>query len=364
MAIQIDNLLQGMVKFDASDLHIKVGSPPGYRIAGQIQPLKNVESMKPAETLELLRQLLDDESFASFEATGDYDGAYSIPGVARFRLNAMKQRGSVSMVFRKIPVEIPDIEALGLPPICKDLAMKPRGLVLVTGPTGSGKSTTLAAMIDYRNQNERGHILTMEDPVEFVHRDKLSIVNQREIGSDTETFGTALKRALRQDPDVILVGEMRDLETIHMGITAAETGHLVFGTLHTTGAIQTVDRIIDVFPPDQQQQVRVQLAETIQGVISQILLPKIGGGRVAAHEIMVGMDALRSVIREGKTAQLGNILQTGKKHGMQLLDDCLAQLVREGKVDAETAVAKARHPELLRKGATGRTAASPQPAMA
>ncbi|GJM43903.1 MAG: twitching motility protein [Gemmatimonadota bacterium] len=349
MAVQIDSLLKGMIQFDASDLHLKVGSPPGYRIAGEIQPLKNIEKMSPSETLNLAQQVLSEEQFREFDASGDFDCAYSIPGVARYRLNVMKQRGSVSLVFRKIPVEIPNIDDLGLPMVCRDLAMKPRGLVLVTGPTGSGKSTSLAAMIDFRNSNERGHILTMEDPVEFVHNDKMSFVNQREIGSDTETFTSALKRALRQDPDVILVGEMRDLETISMGITAAETGHLVFGTLHTTGATQTVDRIIDVFPPDQQQQIRVQLAETLQGVISQVLVPKIGGGRVAAHEIMLGTDAIKACIREGKTTQMQNVLQTGSKVGMQLLDNTLVKLVQAGTIEVADAIAKAHTPDVIRR---------------
>jgi len=358
MPVDIDTLLKGMVQFDASDLHLKVGSPPGYRIAGHIQPLKNIDKLRPDDTATLARQALGEEAWRDFEKTGDYDCAYSIPGVARFRLNAMRQRGSVSMVFRKIPVEIPDMDALGLPAVCKTLAMKPRGLVLVTGPTGSGKSTTLAAMIDHRNTNERGHILTMEDPVEFVHHDKLSFVNQREIGEDTPTFATALKRALRQDPDVILVGEMRDLETIALGITAAETGHLVFGTLHTTGAAQTIDRIIDVFPPDQQQQVRVQLAETLQGVISQVLIPKIGGGRAAAHEILVATDALKACIREGKTAQMQTILQTGTKVGMQMLDNCLVDLARKGVIAADEAIAKAHHADVVKR-ALGERAAAP-----
>jgi twitching motility protein PilT len=347
MAIQIDALLKGMIQFEASDLHVKVGMPPGYRISGEIQPLKNLDALKPEDTLELARQVLDEGQFEEFDRVGDLDTAYSIPGVARFRLNVMKQRGSVSLVFRKIPFEVPNADDLGLPEVCKKLSMKPRGLVLVTGPTGSGKSTTLAAMIDYRNRTERGHILTMEDPVEFVHRDQLCYINQREVGSDTESFSNALRRALRQDPDVILVGEMRDLETISLGITAAETGHLVFGTLHTTGAIQTVDRIIDVFPPDQQQQVRVQLAETLQGVISQVLVPKKGGGRVAAHEILIRVDALKACIREGKTAQMQNVLQTGSKHGMQLLDDCLVKLAKAGTIEAKDAVAKAHHPDIV-----------------
>jgi twitching motility protein PilT len=354
--IQIDSLLKGMVQFDASDLHIKVGSPPGYRIAGSIQPLKNIPSLTADATLTLARQVLTSEQFDEFDRSGDYDCAYSIPGVARFRLNCMKQRGSTSLVFRKIPVEVPNIEDLGLPPICKELSMKPRGLVLVTGPTGSGKSTTLAAMIDYRNGNERGHILTMEDPVEFVHNDKMCYVNQREVGSDTATFASALKRALRQDPDVILVGEMRDLETISLGITAAETGHLVFGTLHTTGAIQTVDRIIDVFPPDQQQQIRVQLAETLRGVISQVLVPKKGGGRVAAHEIMIGTDPIKACIREGKTSQMQNVLQTGSKVGMQLLDNTLIALLRAGTIEMDDALAKAHNPDHIRRSMSERAA--------
>jgi twitching motility protein PilT len=361
MTVQIQNLLHGMVKFDASDLHIKVGSPPCYRVHGSIQPVKNLSSLKPQDTLELAKQVLTEQQLAEFEATGDLDCAYSIPGLARFRVNVMRQRGSTSLVFRKIPAEIPDFESLGLPPVCKQLAMKPRGLVLVTGPTGSGKSTTLAAMLDYRNRNERGHILTMEDPVEFVHNDKLSIVNQREIGSDTKNFAAALRRALRQDPDVILVGEMRDLETISLGITAAETGHLVLGTLHTTGAIQTIDRIIDVFPPDQQTQIRVQLASTLQGVISQVLIPKIGGGRIAAHEIMIGTDAVKACIREGKTSQLGTVLQTGSKLGMELLDSCLGRMVKQGQIELKEAIAKAHHPDSVRRAAG---AAKPEAAIA
>jgi twitching motility protein PilT len=339
-----------MVKWDASDLHLKVGSPPGVRLHGHIQPIQNLEPLKPAHTVELMKQVLTPEQIAEFEKSGDYDCAHSIPGLARFRVNVMKQRGSVSMVFRKIPVTIPDIvDQLGLPAICKELAMKPRGLVLVTGPTGSGKSTTLAAMIDHRNKNERGHILTMEDPVEFVHVDKLSYVNQREIGSDTQTFASALRRALRQDPDVILVGEMRDLETIALGLTAAETGHLVFGTLHTTGAAQTVDRIIDVFPPEQQEQVRVQLASSLQGVVSQVLLPKVGGGRVAAYEIMIAVDAIRACIREGKVSQMALQIQTGSKLGMVQLDTALGKLVQDGIVDMKDALSKANSADMVKR---------------
>jgi twitching motility protein PilT len=353
--IQIESLLQGMVKYGASDLHIKVGSPPGYRINGEIQPVKNVQPITPADAIALARQVVPEEQYQEFEKTGDIDFAHSVAGLSRFRVNVMRQRGTVAMVMRIIPYNIPDIESMGLPPICKQLVMKPRGLVLVTGPTGSGKSTTLAAMINYRNENSRGHIVTMEDPIEFIHRDKMSFVNQREIGVDTKNFGTALKRALRQDPNVILVGEMRDFETIALGITAAETGHLVLGTLHTTGAIQTIDRIVDVFPPDQQQQIRVQLAETIQGVISQTLLPKRGGGRIAAFEIMVGIDPIKNCIREGKTTQMQNFLQTGSKHGMMLLDASLLELVKGGQTEPEMAVAKAQNPEMLQKSIKGLT---------
>jgi len=349
MVLQIDDLLHRMVEQDASDLHIKVGSPPGFRIHGNIQPLEGVEPLNPGDTEALVRQVLDEKQFAEFSESGDFDCAHSISGLSRFRVNAMRQRGSMGIVFRVIPMEIPNAEKLGLPPICLQLAMKPRGLVLVTGPTGSGKSTTLAALIDHRNSNEQGHILTMEDPIEFIHNDKKSYVNQREVGGDTQSFNSALKRALRQDPDVILIGEMRDLETIGMAITAAETGHLVFGTLHTTGAIQTVDRMIDVFPHEQQQQIRMQLSGAIQGVISQVLVPKKGGGRLAAFEIMVAVDAIRACIREGKTPQMLNFLQTGTKYGMQMLDVTLAKMVKAGLVELEDALMKANRPEILRQ---------------
>jgi len=272
-----------------------------------------------------------------------------VPGVARFRVNIMRQRRTCGMVIRKIPVEIPTIKALNLPDVCRELAEKPRGLVLVTGPTGSGKSTTLAALINHINENEAGHILTMEDPIEFMHNDKKCYVNQREIGSDTVDFQAALKRALRQDPDVILIGELRDLETISLAVSAAETGHLVFGTLHTTSAIQTVDRLIDVFPPDQQEQIRMQLSITLQGVISQALLPKIGGGRVAAHEIMIATGAVRASIREGKTPQLQNVLTTGSKYGMITLEDSLAKLAKKGVIAPDVAVSKSNHPEMVRR---------------
>lgn len=355
MAIDIGTLLRGMVQFDASDLHLKVGSPPGYRVHGQIQPLKNVDKLRPDDTAALAQAVLGPERWGEFERTGDFDCAYSIPGVARFRMNIMRQRGSVSMVFRKIPAEVPSFESLRLPDVCRGLAMKPRGLVLVTGPAGSGKSTTLAAMVDYRNTNGRGHILTVEDPVEFVHQDKMSIVNQREIGADTRSFATALRCALRQDSDVILTGDMRDTETISLGLTAAETGRLVFGTLHTSGASQTIDRLVDVFPADHQQQVRVQLAETLQGIISQVLIPKLEGGRVAAHEILVATDPVRACIRDGKSGQIPNILQTGAKFGMQMLDNCLVDLVKKGLVSVDEAASKAHHPDAVKRACAERT---------
>jgi twitching motility protein PilT len=306
---------------------------------------------------------MTEDQWQRFEHDHDLDFSVEIPDVARFRVNALMQRDAYGLIARVIPSKIPSARELGLPQVCLDLALKPRGLVLVTGQTGSGKSTTLAAMIDHVNENVAGHILTMEDPLEFVHPDKKCFVTQRNIGHDCSSFREALRRALRQDPDVILIGEMRDLETISMAITAAETGHLVFGTLHTTSAISTVDRIIDVFPTEQQQQVRVQLASTLQGVVSQCLVPKRGGGRAAAREILIATDGVRSLIREGRTSQLLNMLQTGRGHGMQTLENHLIELVDQGQVTVEDAIAKANRPLEVEKGAKpGRTpmsAASP-----
>ena len=338
-----------MIGAGASDLHVKTDRPPGFRVDGGIQPQQQFGALDEEMVRAIIYEMMSAEQKELFDEDGDLDFSYSIPGLARFRVNALTQRGSPGLVIRQIPVDIPSVEALGLPEICKTLALKPRGLCLVTGPTGSGKSTTLAAMIDYINENESGHILTMEDPLEFLHPDKNCFVTQRQIGSDTKSFNQALRRALRQDPDVILIGEMRDLETIAMAITAAETGHLVFGTLHTTSAISTVDRIIDVFPPDQQTQVRVQLASTIQGVISQCLVKKVGGGRCAAQEVLVGTDAIKSLIREGKTAQMLNLLQTGSRYGMTTLENELVRLVREQKITPDDAVGKANRPDDVRK---------------
>ncbi len=347
--MNLDQLLREMSDKGASDLHIKVGSPPGFRIDGKMVAQTQYETLDGQMTETLAREIVSEDQWQEFSATGDLDLGHGVPGVARFRVNVMRQRGTCGMVIRKIPVEIPTLRELKLPDICQELAEKPRGLVLVTGPTGSGKSTTLAALINHINETEEGHILTMEDPIEFMHNDKKCYVNQREIGSDAVNFQAALKRALRQDPDVILIGELRDLETIALAVSAAETGHLVFGTLHTTSAIQTVDRLIDVFPPDQQEQIRMQLSITLQGVISQALLPKIGGGRVAAHEIMIATGAVRALIREGKTPQLQNIVTTGSKFGMISLEDSLARLAKKGVITPDVAVSKSNNPELVRK---------------
>jgi twitching motility protein PilT len=300
--------------------------------------------LRPDDTRELVEGLMDEAQRDAFAADHEFDFAYSIPGVSRFRVNAFYQRGSVGAVFRAIPIDIPTAEELGLPAVVLELSLRPRGLILVTGPTGSGKSTTLAAMLDYVNRNRKCHIMTIEDPIEFLHRDQLAIVNQREVGADTNSFAQALKRVLRQDPDVILVGELRDLETISAACTAAETGHLVLGTLHTSSAPSTVDRMIDVFPPYQQEQIRMQLSITLQGVISQTLLPKVGGGRIAAHEVMVCTGALSNLIREAKTHQMVNIIQSGSRFGMHTLDQNLMEMVKNGLVLYEEALAKSQDP--------------------
>ena len=349
MTHDIQKLLHGMVAKAASDLHVKAGSPPGYRIDGEVQQQQEYGSLTPEMTSDLARQLMSPEQWERFQKEKDIDFSYAVKNLARFRVNALHQRNAVGLVVRLIPDQIPDYKKLGLPQICLDFAAKPRGLVLVTGPTGSGKSTTLAAMIDFINQHEHGHILTMEDPLEFVHPDKQCFVTQRQIGQDCSSFREGLRRALRQDPDVILIGEMRDLETISMAISAAETGHLVFGTLHTTSAISTVDRIIDVFPTDAQQQVRVQLSGTLQGVVSQTLVPKVGGGRVAAREILVATDAVRSLIREGKSQQMLNLMQTGRAHGMTTLEDELLRFYGEGLITGDDAVARSNRPDDVRK---------------
>jgi twitching motility protein PilT len=345
MAVSIDQLLTALVDRDASDLHLKAGKHPAMRIRGELVRMPEFE-MSSEEHTKMLLGLLNDERKERLESFKEVDLSYSLEGVARFRVNMFWQRGEVGAVFRVIPHKIKTIDELRMPQVCKKIAMLPRGLVLVTGPTGSGKSTSLAAMIDHINGSKRSHVLTIEDPIEYVHADRTSIINQRELATDTHSFVEALKHVMRQNPDVILVGEMRDLETIHLAITAAETGHLVFSTLHTVDAAQTIDRIVDVFAPEQQAQVRTQLSVTLQAVISQTLLPTTDGqGRVAAFEVMVVTPSIRTLIRDGKTHSLYLDIQTGGELGMQTLDGGLLNLVKEGKVDYEHALAKCSNPQ-------------------
>jgi len=347
-APHIDDLLRLMLQRGGSDLHLTVGSPPAIRQRGEIIPVEDMKPLTPRDTMDMIMGLLSEEQRRRFETELELDFAYSIPSVSRFRANVFQQRNSMGAVFRVIPIKIPTMDELGLPKVCRYLADRPRGLVLVTGPTGSGKSTTLAAMIDHINTSRSSHIITLEDPIEFMHRNKQSLVNQREVGEDTHSFAAALKRVLRQDPDVILVGEMRDLETISAAITAAETGHLVLATLHTTGGPETIDRVIDVFPPHQQQQVRMQLSNTLEGVLSQVLLRATDGrSRVMAMEIMLGIPAIANLIREGKTHQMETIIQGGAQLGMQTLDQHLKTLLSKGKVTYEEAISKAKNPREL-----------------
>lgn len=347
-ALTLDDLLKLMVDNKASDLHLAVGSPPSARIDGTLKPFEGMEILKNDPLTQILYKVLTDEQKNILETTRELDFSFSIPGLSRFRGNILFQRGTIGAVFRAIPSRPMTLEELNLPPIVKELCDKPRGLVLVTGPTGSGKSTTLAAMIDYINRNRAEHIVTIEDPIEFLHKSQKSIIRQRELGSDTLSFAEALKHVLRQDPDVILVGEMRDLETISLAVTAAETGHLVFATLHTTSASSTVDRVIDVFPGHQQQQIRMQLSTTLEGVISQTLVPKKEGkGRVCAMEILIGVPGVRNIIREGKTHQLVNMLQSGSQQGMQSLNSALQKLCKDGVITKEAAVSKSSQPDEL-----------------
>lgn len=337
----VDELLRYVVEKNGSDLHIKSDAKPLMRIYGELNPIEEAEPLSRDRVRELAYGLMSDTQRAKFNEEWELDLAYVIPELARFRCNVFIQRGKIGIVFRVIPIRIQTMEELMLPPVCRYFAERPRGLVLVTGPAGSGKSTTQAAMIDYINKNMSAHIVTVEDPVEFIHEDIKSLINQRELDTDTLSFSNALKYVLRQDPDVILVGEMRDLETIHLAITAAETGHLVFGTLHTPDAVQTIDRVIDAFPMHQQQQVRMQLAVNLVGVISQTLVKrKDGKGRVAAFETLVAIPSIRNLIRESKTFQIASMIQTGSRQGMMTLDQYLAALVRKGVVDAHEAQAK------------------------
>lgn len=340
--MDIADLLIMCPQMGASDIHLTVGSPPAMRVHGRIQRIDGAEPLSREKMRTMLYDILTDQQKSRFEERKELDFAVELANVGRFRVNAFVGRNGEGAVFRNIPTKILNFDELGLPPVVRDMAEFDKGLVLVTGPTGSGKSTTLAAMIDLINRTRHEHILTIEDPIEFVHQHQKCIVNQREVGPHTHSFSNALRSALREDPDVILIGEMRDLETIGMAITAAETGHLVFGTLHTMGAPQTVDRIVDVFPTDQQEQVRAQLAESIRGVISQALLPVAQGkGRVAALEIMVANSAIRNLIREAKTFQMHSVIETNTASGMCTLDQSLKKLLREGRITREVALGKA-----------------------
>jgi twitching motility protein PilT len=344
----IDDLLEQMVGMGASDLHITVGSAPAFRSRGHIHRAEGYEPLTADDTRSLLYRVLSSEQQKNFELKRQLDFAYSMPGIARFRVNVYYQREAVGAAFRLIPQEIKTMEELGLPQSLHTLTEKPRGIVLVTGPTGSGKSTTLASIIDEINRTRSEHILTVEDPIEFVHRHKRCIVNQREIGPDATSFGEALKAALRQDPDVILVGEMRDLETISTALTAAETGHLVFGTLHTQSAPSTIDRIIDVFPPAQQEQVRIMIANSLQAVVTQTLLPTADGqGRVAALEILFPDDAVRNLIRQAKIEQIYSVMQTNTARGMQTMEQALADLTMRRVVNLDDALSRSSRPDQL-----------------
>jgi twitching motility protein PilT len=357
--LDIREILLTAVQCKASDIHLTVDAYPLYRINGELQPAGKLNpafdtKLAAADTKDLTQQITTVDQRNLLQQKGEIDFSFALPEIARFRVNIFRQQGNYALVLRIIPANILTIEELNLPPVIQDLAQKKNGLVLVTGPTGSGKSTTLAAMIDFINKQKKEHIITLEDPVEFVHRHQNSIVNQREIHQDTQSFASALRAAMRQDPDVILVGEMRDLETISIAITAAETGHLVFGTLHTSSAASTVDRIIDVFPPHQQQQIRVQLAATIQGIIAQQLVPRIDKpGRVAALEILVATPAIRNLIREAKTHQIPSAIQTGGKFGMQSLDSCLRGLVKKGMISQEEATKRSLDKDSMRDMAAG-----------
>ena len=362
----IDQLLEGMETLRASDLHISAGSPPAARVRGEMTVLEELPELTPDDIQQLLYRILSTEQQKRLEVERQIDLSYAISGVGRFRVNVFFQRGAVGAAFRLIPHKIRTLEELGLPPVLRKLTEKPRGLVLVTGPTGSGKSTTLAAMIDEINRNRSGHILTIEDPIEFLHRHRKCLVNQREIGTDARGFAEALRGALRQDPDVILLGEMRDLETVATALTAAETGHLVFATLHTRGAAATIDRIIDVFSAEQQAQIRAQLASAIEGVVTQTLLPTADGrGRVAAMEIMLPDYAVRNLIRQRKLEQVYSVIQTGTARGMQTLEQSLAELVQRGTVTTEVALESSSYPEQL-LGLLGRSGAvsNGEPALA
>lgn len=342
--MDITELLTFSVQQNASDLHISAGVPPMIRVDGDMRRIK-VPALDHKQVHSLVYDIMNDKQRKDYEEFYETDFSFEIPGLARFRVNAFNQNRGAGAVFRTIPTDILSMEQLGMGKVFQDLADRPRGLVLVTGPTGSGKSTTLAAMVDYLNDKRSDHILTVEDPIEFVHESKKCLISQREVHRDTLGFAQALRSALREDPDVILVGEMRDLETIRLALTAAETGHLVLGTLHTTSAAKTIDRIIDVFPAQEKDMVRSMLSESLEGIISQTLLKRPNGGRVAAHEIMIGTPAIRNLIREDKVAQMYSAIQTGAGFGMQTMDQCLSDMLRKGLISKEAAREKAKMPQ-------------------
>ena len=345
--MQITDLLAFSVKNKASDLHISTGLPPMIRVHGDVRRI-NLPAANQEQVFDMITDVMNDNQRKIFQQNLETDFSFELPNIARFRVNAFMSNRGPAAVFRTIPSTVLTLEQLQAPKVFEKISDTPRGLVLVTGPTGSGKSTTLAAMINYINENHPAHILTIEDPIEFVHQSKKALVNQRELHEHTHSFANALKSALREDPDVILVGEMRDPETIGLALTAAETGHLVFGTLHTTGAAKTVDRIVDVFPAGEKEMVRSMLSESLRAVISQTLLKtKDGSGRVAAHEIMLSTPAVRNLIRENKIAQIGSVMQTGQQHGMQTLDQCLQNLVRRNQISVDMARSKASNPDLI-----------------
>jgi len=344
--ILIDKLLSACVKQGASDLHIAVGQPPVLRIHGHLQKLKT-KVLEPVDTTALMKSITPDRCQQEFQETGSADYGFAFGDACRFRVSIFRDRGNVAMALRQIPNDLWSMDQLGLPQVFKGLIMRPRGLVIVTGPTGSGKTTSLAAMVDYLNENVDHHIITIEDPIEFQHKHKKSTINQREVGVDVTSFSEAIRRALRQDPDVILVGEMRDLPTIEAAITAAETGHIVFATLHTSSAAGTINRIIDVFPTNQQEQIRTQLASAVIGILCQQLLRKIGGGRIAAFETLIVTPGIANLIRENKIFRIGSSIQTGSKHGMMLLDDHIFGLWRDGKIEKEDGLGKCNNAEEL-----------------
>jgi twitching motility protein PilT len=339
--MDITELLAFSVQHKASDLHLSSGVSPMIRVDGDVRRV-NIPTLEAKDVNSLVYDIMNDNQRKDYEQNFEVDFSFEVPNLARFRVNAFNTSRGPAAVFRTIPSKVLTLDELGAPDIFREIAENPRGLVLVTGPTGSGKSTTLAAIVDYINANKHHHILTIEDPIEFVHQNQLSLINQREVHRDTHSFKAALRSALREDPDVILVGELRDLETIRLAMTAAETGHLVFGTLHTTSAPKTIDRIIDVFPGEEKDMVRSMLSESLQAVISQTLVKKIGGGRIAAHEIMLGIPAIRNLIREDKIAQMYSAIQTGAVHGMQTMDQCLTNLINRGLITQQDAEQKAQ----------------------